>query len=495
MTDTEVVVVGGGIVGLTATLALARHGIATTLLEAHPGTSVLPRARGVNARAMEVFRELGVEDAIRDAGAPLARSDGILVGHDLISLVTPLPRRDGPPPLRPATAWSPVTGSRGTLDVVEPVVLRAALDVGATVRFGTRVTALEQDDGGVVARRDGGAVHARYAVLADGASGPVRHALGIGSTRGRSHGHQVNVLFECDLAELVRDREFSLAMIGQPGLGGMLTALDNRSRWAFHVHYDPAVESGEDFTPDRCAELVARAIGPGAPPVRVLATQPWEAAERVADRMRLDRVFLAGDTAHQMPPAGGRGASTGVADVHNLAWKLAEVLRGSASETLLDSYEDERWPAGARAVWVSGEMVPVIAGGAAAGSGRLGGLDMHGAADRYSSRAIVSDGPAEPVLDRLDGSPGSRVPHLWLPDGRSTVDLAGDWCVLAGPDRPGGGDVTVPDVDALGIGPEGAVLLRPDSYVAWREPGPDGDPAAVRAAIRRAGTTVPTARR
>ncbi|MDN5915669.1 MAG: FAD-dependent oxidoreductase [Pseudonocardia sp.] len=519
---TEVLVVGGGIVGLTAALTLAHRGVRVVLAESHPGTSVHPRARGVNGRAMEVYRALGVEDAFRAAGAPLAASHGIHVGHDVVGLIGALPRRAAPEPaplLGPHadTPWSPTTGSRGTLDVVEPLIADAARRAGARLRFGTRVTRVCPDEGGIHAElgSDTGstALHARFAVLADGASGGLRERLGVRSRRGSGHGHQINILFEADLSELVRGREFSICMIEQPGLGGMFTALDNRVRWAFHVRYDPASESVADYPPERCADLVARAIGPGAPPVRVLGAQPWEAAERTVDRMRTGPVFLAGDTAHQMPPAGGRGASTGVTDVYELAWKLDAVLRGEAGEQLLETYHDERHPAGVRAVRRSGEAAawmsapgraPAPTGAGSTDAGSTDGiaalttsLDVHGAGDRYTSAAVLRGpgDPTAPCLDALDGSPGSRIPHVPLDDGRSTVDLArGGWSVVGppvwiAPARERG--LVVHAVGAepaarLGIDGGRALLVRPDGIVAWRAARGTVDPGGALDAARAA---------
>lgn len=527
----EVLVVGGGIVGLTAALALAHQGVDTVLAERHPGTSVHPRARGVNGRAMEIYRGLGIEDGFRAAGAPLSVSHGILAGHDVTALVSPLPRRaPGEAPVVTGAAadgtLSPTTSSRGTLDAVEPVVADAARRTGARLRFGTRVRTLDPDDGSVHAEleaADGSPARldTRFAVLADGASGGLRETLGVVSRRVRGHGHQINVLFDADLSELVRDREFSICLIHQDGLDGMLTALDNRRRWAFHIHFDPQHESAADYPPQRCAALVARAIGPGAPAVTVLGAQPWEAAERTVDRMRVGPVFLAGDTAHQMPPAGGRGAGTGIADAHDLAWKLAAVLRGEAGEALLETYQDERHPAGVRAVAVSGEAAvqmaaaqttgaqttgaqrePVPASTGPVGHDRMAGImaspDFHGVGDRYTSAAVLRgpDDPPAPTVDKLDGSPGTRVPHVRLHDGSSTVDLArGRWTVLGAPgwaraarERGLVAYVAAPEqADGLGIGGGRALLVRPDGIVAWRGgPGRDGpgtDLDAARAAL------------
>ncbi|MCX4751109.1 FAD-dependent monooxygenase [Kitasatospora sp. NBC_01287] len=511
-----VIVVGGGIVGLTASLALSRLGVPSLLVEAHASTHAHPRARSVNARAMEVFRDLGVADAVRAAGAALAPAQGLYCGATLAEAIGPLQRRDSdessadsasPPPLpgaqpsifAPAAVarWSPTTGVRATLDVVEPVLLAAARKGPGELRFHTRCHLLEQDATGLRVRLEEvrtGAVReatADYLIAADGAGGGLRHQLGVSSTQGASHGHQLNVLFRADLHRFVQRREFSIVLIRRPDLHGMLTSIDNHSRWALHIRYDTAVERPEDYPAARCADLVRSALGLPAPDLRVLSVLPWEARERTLDRLRDGRVFFVGDAAHQMPPAGARGAGTGVADVHNLAWKLAAALDGRAGDRLLDSYHDERHPAAVRAVAASGANArDLTPDGAAAMAGRWAALESQGLGERYRSAAVLA-GPEDPIehgAEDLDGSPGTRVPHSWAPDGRSTVDLPDGGWILLGPAcwqraaaahglrhaDPG------PDIAArAALGGTGALLVRPDGHIAWRTREATADPAAL----------------
>lgn len=496
--DVEVAVVGAGLVGLTAALALARAGVRPLVVEAHRDTHDHPRARGVNPRAMEIFRELGVADEIRRAGAPLARSRALHRGVSLADAVGLLPRREmseaaalGSPTTHPTTPVGPEPGSRATLDAIEPVLLAAARRHGAVVRFATRCVSLEQDATGVVLhlvtdRGDGEAVSTRFVVDAEGAGGRLRDALGVSVTTGRSHGHALNVLFTAALGEFVRDREFNLLMVERPDVHGTLAAIDNDRRWAFHIGYDPDHETPDDYPAERCAELVREALGPipgPTPTVHVRSVLPWEAVERTADRMRVGRVFLAGDVAHQMPPTGGRGASTGITDVHNLAWKLRAALRGQAGDELLDTYHQERHPAALRAVAASGAGATAMTTHDARPDPRWTTLEASGCGDLYRSAAVLSEPlPASdqhrPDLQRVgptehDGTPGLRLPHVQLGDASSTLDaVAGRWTLFTGIAADDEGLRVVDPgpgfLDRAGVALDGAVLVRPDGHIAWR---------------------------
>jgi hypothetical protein len=263
---------------------------------------------------------------------------------------------------------------------------------------------------------------------------------------------------------------------------------------------------------------VVTAIGDSGVAVRIDSVQEWELGQFVADRLSQGRIFLAGDAAHVMPPFAALGASTGIQDTHNLAWKLAHVISGAAAPALLDSYHAERHPA----AWLAARH-------SAAHSLNLNdehGTDADGIrlADplalvlgfQYQAGAVIGDG-SRAVLDRLDlhGQPGTRLPHRWLAPGRSTLDLAGRQLTLisrAGADGQAWADaaaavtglavarVPLPDWPGLvGTAADGALLVRPDQVVAWRHHGRAEDPSAelsaVRAALRAAACPPPAARR
>lgn len=517
---TPVLIVGGGIVGLSASLFLSRQGIPSLLVERHRGTSIHPRARGVNARTMEIYRELNLEEAIRVAGAELSPSFGLYVGETLREVIEPLPRRTEPIAFPGAALFdeiSPANGNRVTQDLLEPVLLAAARKQGGDLRFFTELTSFEQDKDGVTAtivERESGTrrtIRADYMLAADGAGSRVRDALGVSVSGSGSLGFLLNILFLADLREFVRDREFSICLIERPELRGLFTSINNSDRWVFHLSYDPRKgEKPEDFPPERCKDLLRLALGMPDIALKIESILPWESAVRVADTFQQGRVFLAGDAAHQMPPWGGQGANSGVADAHNLAWKLAAVLRGQATPQLLTTYDVERQPIGRLAAEESGMAADergLLSMERSAGSYIHRQFRMLGYGYQYASRAIIEEADAVLALDELglDGRPGTRAPHAWVErQGQriSTLDVFGasfvllaategtSWCEAArvaaarldidlaayrvGPD----GDLLDPDSRwqaKAGISARGALLVRPDGFVAWRTSEQTGD--------------------
>ncbi|MGH3585883.1 MAG: FAD-dependent oxidoreductase, partial [Pseudonocardia sp.] len=333
---TEVLVVGGGLVGLTAALVLRHHGLAVTLVEKRTGTSPQPKARRIHVRSMEVFRELGLAQVVHDAARDLVGHDRMAIGRTLAeAALLPWWQPGG----SEALEVSPEPPCLLAQDALEPVLRDAAADAGVDVRFGTALSGFDQDENGVLADLQGNALHAAYLVAADGARSGVRTTLGIGrSGRGAIGEPSVNVYFHADLAEVVRGREFNLCRIEHADAPGAIASVDGRRRWVFMT---PGVELDRDW-----AALLRTALGVPVPDLDVRSVLPWQAEMRVADRYSAGRVHLAGDAAHVLPPFAAMGANTGISDVHGLGWKLAAVLRGTAAPTLLDSYDAERRPAG-----------------------------------------------------------------------------------------------------------------------------------------------------
>ncbi|MFI8003242.1 FAD-dependent oxidoreductase [Streptomyces sp. NPDC086010] len=515
-----VLVVGGSLVGLSTSLFLSRLGIRHLLVEKHRSTSTHPRGRGNNVRTMEIFRTAGAERLIRDAASVLADNHGILqagslTGDDQEWLFKEIDPGGG------LARFSPSGWCLCSQNDLEPVLVDHARAQGSELRFSTELISFEQDADGVTAvvkdRETGvhSTVRADYLVAADGPRSPIREQLGIGRTGPGDLFHNVSITFRSrGLAAVVGDRRFIVCYLTNPKADGALLPVDNEERWVFHAPWQPdRGETLEDFTDERCAEHIRLAVGAPDLDVEITGKAPWHAAERVAERYSAGRVFLAGDSAHEMSPTGAFGSNTGIQDAHNLAWKLAAVLGGAAEPGLLDTYEAERLPVAAatsaRASARSSEHShPGYAGspGPGGGGGRKGGGGMLAVAlgYRYARGAVLGVDPATPVVPEgmgLTGEPGSRAPHMWLGrDGErvSTLDLYEQAFVLLCDARHQDWRAAAAAVakrlgvrlDAFGIGPgadadlrseegadwaashgtsaEGAVLVRPDGFVAWR---------------------------
>lgn len=523
-TDTPVLIVGGSLNGLSMALLLAHRGVSCTVVERHPGTSIQYKFRGISPRSMEIYRSLGIEaeirarDLIDDRAASVARMKNLA---DAGIVWQGIPWSD-------TSDISPTTAATCDQDQLEPILRAQAERLGADVRFNTELIDFTQDGEGVHARvrdRTTGVDHvvrARFLIGADGTQSPVREALGI--TR---HGpgvlqHWMNVIFEADLPAAFDGRPLRSVFVTD--INGTLVPRGD-GRWLMAVQYVPERgERVEDFTPDYCRDLIRRGAGQPDLAVTVIDARSWEAAAAVADRYSDGRVFLVGDSAHVMPPTGGFGGNTGIQDAHNLAWKIEAVIRGVAGPALLDTYDAERRPVADRTVaqalarlqaWFKDPSrklpppEPIVEDSAV----------IFGYC--YPTGAFVAEGADAPAESDFfenprapSGRPGSRAPHVTVTCAgteRSTVDLfAGRWVLCAGPqsrawrdllDRsPSTGALRVvyhgiepagelQDINqrwpaASGVDTDGAMLIRPDGFVAWRRRNADaGAQAALDAAL------------
>jgi 2-polyprenyl-6-methoxyphenol hydroxylase-like FAD-dependent oxidoreductase len=498
---TRVLIIGGGLVGLCASLFLTQHGVPSVLAERRLHTSPQPKARRISIRTMELFRQFGIDGAVGKAAAALADFQGMSAGPTL-ALARPLPFR----PPGGAANWadcSPVTACLCAQDALEPVLRELADSRGGDLRFGTEMLDFAPDADGVTATLRGAdgsltQVRADYLIAADGAHSQVRDQLGIPRSGHGILNRLVNVYVRADLADLVRGREFNLCQIEDPRAPGVFASINGTDRWIFGTAPCPG------RTTAGWARTVSTAIGVPGIPVEVLSVMEWESGMFVADRFSQDRMFLAGDAAHVMPPYAALGANTGIQDAHNLAWKLALVLAGAAGPGLLDSYHSERHPAG----WFVAEQSSIRSGNLR--QMQDSGVDGRPLADplaltfgcQYTSGAVIGDGSTMAV-DHLDlrGQPGTRLPHRWLADQqRSTLDLVADqMTLLTGPAGTAWGEaaaaagVEVRQVDltggdwerSVGIGAGGALLVRPDQVIAWRCRGPAAEARAELADVLR----------
>jgi hypothetical protein len=357
-------------------------------------------------------------------------------------------------------------------------------------------------------------VHAAYAVAADGVRSAVRRRLGIPMAGHGTFSDSITIYFRGDVRPLLRGRNLSVVYVVNPRLQGFFRfSFDGRSGF---LVVNSAVDGdgrrttaiGEGATEADCVRYVRDALGAPDLPVEIEDVQRWNAAAEWAERFRAGRVFLAGDSAHVMPPTGGYGGNTGVHDAHNLAWKLAHVLDGRAGAALLDTYEAERLPVGRLTVEQAYTRYVTRLDPGLGTDGLAPVVDdaMIDLGYRYRSTAIVEDGgDGAPWEDPRtpSGRPGLRAPHVPIRrDGTelSTLDLIGrDAVLLTGADgedwvRAAEGRVEVCRVgdptgrfaEAYGLGPGGATLVRPDGVVAWRAREPVDDAgAAIDAALAR----------
>jgi len=391
-------------------------------------------------------------------------------------------------------------------------------------------------------------IRSRYLIACDGAGSPIRKSVGIEMIGPQRIQSFVMIHFAANLRELVKEKPGVLYWLTDPEMGPTLVAHDIDREWAYMVPFDPDIEDVAEYTAQRCETLVRAAIGSDAYPIEIEAIGTWAMSAQIAERYREGRIFLAGDSAHRFPPTGGLGLNTGIQDVHGLVWRIAAVEAGWARPALLDSYEPERRPvAQANCENSLRNAMQLMQVGAALGFGeeRTGArmrttlADPEGRARveaaiadqsdhfdtlglqlgfRYDTGAIVFDGTpppavAHPVREFAPcGRPGARMPHAWIgrdDERNSTLDLlALDGFSLV-THAPGNGwqracaaVSSIPirhvaiDPAALedaerwmaesGIGPTGAMLVRPDQHVAWRVASRPLDPTgSLREALDR----------
>jgi 2,4-dichlorophenol 6-monooxygenase len=493
--EVPVLIVGAGPAGLALSVALARYGVEHLLVERHRGTAHTPRAHIINQRTVEILRHLGISDRFHAVATPqhlMANNLWVttLAGQEVARSETWGTSAERAADYRMA---SPEPMANCPQTVLEPMLLGAARDLGADIRFGWEFTHLTPDSGGVtsvIRERDGAAtltVRSRYVVGADGARSQVLGQAGLTVEGPDDLARAANIWFRADLARYLAHRPGVLTWNVMPGplpplRLGTLICHKPFTEFVLAFMYDPAQTSLDTMTPGDLNRQISALVGADVD-AEILGVAGWQVRAQIAPSYSAGRVFCMGDAVHRHPPTNGLGLNMSIADAYNLGWKLALVLAGRAGAALLDSYSAERQPVGAQGVQRAitslqeGAAIEAALGyepgqPAEAGWQALAALYEPGPAGderrdalhkaielsnyqfnahgielgyRYHSDAIADDDSPDPTPERdpqlyyqPTTRPGARVPHARLEhDGVpvSSLDLADDlgFALLTGP--------------------------------------------------------------
>lgn len=499
--DRRVLICGGGPCGLLAALLLARAGVSCLVFERKSGLSTHPKAMGVSRRSAEIYLQQRLLDRIRDGALS---AEGHWLGFWAKSLVGDELGRI--PLVEQHSIHTPCISLHCPQTWTEQVFFEALQKESlAEVSFGTEVVSVEEAGDEVrVVLSSGEALVTPWLIAADGAGSTIRHELGIEADGPGDMGHFINVMFRANYGRHLKSRPAILYHTLSADNFESFVTVDGRDIWLMHHFLQPG-ETVEEFTRERFAGIIRHASGLPDEPVEILSLSPWVMSPKVAREIRKGRILLTGDAAARLSPTGGLGLNTGLQSVQNLIWKLTAVIKGQAGEALLDTYQSERREtalatmrntnsnaeeifaiitAGLQGEW--DKACDLISHSRRAGAGLGQDLGV-----RYDEGAFLDDGTqapvvADPVNDyEPSACPGGRAPHFWADDkGLSILEYFGKgFCLLVG--REGGawraaeeveilqngGEFTARDFEGLyGITPGGAVLVRPDGYVAARFP-------------------------
>ena len=531
MQHVPVLIAGGGPVGMTLALVLARLGVRAMLVERNVETTRHPKMDITNVRSMELFRRLGLAQSLRAVAVPESHPFDVawvttMAGHQLHRFRYPSPakkraeivsRNDGTQPLEPAMRVSQI--------LIEPV-LKGAVQAEPSIisRFGVSLEECTGDDDGVtvvlrdIATGKTETVRSDYLAGCDGGSSRVRKSLRIG-LEGRARVAQRHMVHFHSQARDVLQR-WGLAWHYQSPLG-TLVAQDDADTWTLLTRPDPEQDVDQVDPHGLLTTFLGAPIA-----AEILVSNSWTPHLLVAESYRQGRILLAGDAAHQYIPTGGYGMNTGIGDAFDLGWKLAALVHGFGGPRLLDAYDAERRPVGvrnrgassahadvrianARAYADAGDDLDATTPDAAARRAQLAariaalgnaetesfGIELGYAYPRspivcMETDADISDEPLDYVPTT---APGARLPSVLLADGTALFDRLGPWFTLlafgASPDADmmaAAGRLGLPlevvridqpDLARIYHAPQ--ILVRPDQHVAWRGKAAGGKADAI----------------
>jgi 2-polyprenyl-6-methoxyphenol hydroxylase-like FAD-dependent oxidoreductase len=522
----QVIVAGGGPVGLAAAVELGRRGISCLVIEPRTAVSqARPRCKTINVRSMEHLRRWDIAARLRER-APLAPSWSQDVVFCTSLAGRELSRFTGVLGLVPDGERFPELGQQAPQYILEELLREVVRELPAcTLATGVTVADVVQEPGEVrvtVADDAGGraVITGSYLLGCDGPRSTVRERIGAAYVGDHALRPNFGMVFRAPgLWPQVRHGPAVHYWIINPDAPALAGPLDPDGTW-WLIAFGVDRETGE-----REAHRIIDAAAGGPTEATVLSTDPWTARMQIVDHMRQGRVFLAGDAAHLNPPFGGHGLNTGLSDAVDLGWKIAATLDGWAGPALLDSYEIERRPIQERVIREATANMQVTSPELVAGN--LDQDDATGAAARRAAGAriqatkraefhaldLVLDvrvTPSPVIADDGDASisPGARdpgrptagalLPHAWLGSGRSLYDELGPGFTLliaggtaaadpmAAAARAAGVPLKVVTVDSRLLRGRALVLVRPDQYVAWTGNGAAADAAGVIDRVRGA---------
>jgi 2-polyprenyl-6-methoxyphenol hydroxylase-like FAD-dependent oxidoreductase len=507
-----VLIAGGGPVGLALAIELGMAGIQCTLVERRDGSLSVPKMSGLSIRSMELNRRWGIAETVKCAGWPQTRPNDFVYCTSMIGPV--LTRVKVPPYVDMKVPFTPEPSVSCAQIFYDPILLARARSLATvTLRHMTSLDSFTQDEDGIraiISDRNTGqseTIAARYLVGCDGADGTVATALGTTYEGEGKVANSVNIYFRSTALMTLHDKGWArfFRFTDQGGTWGEIIGIDGKETWRLSVltalpGYEPA---------DYMRRLAGRDFD-----YEILSVMNWERRERVATRYRDRRVFICGDAAHQNSPTGGLGLHTGLADAADLGWKLTATLQGWGGDHLLDSYETERKPVAlnnVRACTSEFVLLSALPTGSDIDQETVAGAELrqrwaetfratnHANSPIFTenlrlgycyepSPICVADGTPSIPLETKQfvpaARPGTRAPHAWLGDERSTLDLFGKGFVLLRlGEAPPAADalaraaaeravplaiVDLPDPNIAALYERPLVLVRPDGHVAWR---------------------------